>query len=360
MNSEVLFIDQNIPHLADALANCGRVVQFDGRTLTNEHLLREQCTILFVRSITKVNPALLQNTSIRFVGTATAGTDHIDIDYLNSSGIRFVSAPGSNANAVAEYVLFAMLEWAKRMNYSLKGKSVGIIGYGNVGKLVAKYCNRLGMKILVNDPPLYDNGFQFPEWTTYLPIEDLCSQADIVTNHVPLEVNGNYPTTELLGIRELDKVKPGSLIVHASRGGVIDERALIETTERKQLVLAIDVWNKEPFIDYQLAMMAIIATPHIAGYSWNAKCNGTLMMARQFEEFSGCSPDYSGVNDISAEFLSEDCIDESTLYQSLLERRQFLNDSKEFQQLSSLPILKRAAEFDRLRKQYPQRFESLK
>lgn len=360
MNPEVLFIDQNIPYLADALANCGRVVRFDGRTLTNNQLAHEHCTSLFVRSVTKVNPSLVQNTPVRFVGTATAGTDHIDIDYLNTSGIHFAPAPGSNANAVAEYVLFAILEWAKRMDCPLKGKSVGIIGYGNVGKLVAKYCNRLGMKILVNDPPLYDNGFQFPEWTSYLSIEDLCAQSDIVTNHVPLEINGNYPTQGILGSRELDEVKPGALIVHASRGGVIDEKALIEASERKQLVLAIDVWSKEPFIDFQLATKTIIATPHIAGYSWNAKCNGALMMAKQFEEFSGCSPDYACINYIHSDFLSDECVDETTLYQSLAERRQFLNDTNEFQQLHSLPILKRAAEFDRLRKQYPQRFESMR
>ncbi|MBI3259217.1 MAG: 4-phosphoerythronate dehydrogenase [Ignavibacteriae bacterium] len=359
MESDVLFIDQNIPYLADALANCGRVVRFDGRALTNEYLLREHCTILFIRSVTKVCSSLLQNSSVRFVGTATAGTDHIDLGYLNSSGIQFVSAPGSNANAVAEYVLFAMLEWAKRTNTTLDGKSVGIIGYGNVGKLVGKYCYRLGMNILVNDPLLYDNGFSFPEWITYTSIEDLCSQSDIVTNHVPLCANGKYPTLGLLGRRELSKLKTGVLIVHASRGGVIDENSLLKQSENKQLSLAIDVWNNEPIVDMQLAQKAMIATPHIAGYSWNAKFNGARMMAEQFADYSGCSPDYSVMNETNIEFLPKDCTDEATLYQNLSERRQFASDTYSFLQTLNLTQIERASEFDRLRKQYPQRFESL-
>ncbi len=359
MNSAVLFIDQNIPHLADTLAECGRVVRFDGRTLTSELIQKEQCTALFVRSVTRVNSILLHNTRVQFVGTATAGTDHIDIDYLNSAGIHFESAAGSNANAVAEYVLFAMLAWSGRMNYSLRGKQVGIIGYGNVGKRVAEYSRRLGMKVFANDPPLSDAGFVFPDWVSYVGIDELCKKSDVITNHVPLNVNGKYPTVGLLGIKELQLLKTGGLVVHASRGGVIDEEMLRKEAQKKQLTLAIDVWNDEPLVDVQLANTAMIATPHIAGYSWNAKLMGARMMAEQFADFYGCRLDFSQWNDTLAEFLPDICTDENTIYNHLRDGRQFLHDTEVFLQTLTLPPAERAIAFDRLRKQYPKRFESL-
>lgn len=360
MSSAVLFIDQNIPHLADALAECGRIVLFDGRTLTSEQLQKEQCTALFVRSVTRVNSTLLHNTNVQLVGTATAGTDHIDIDYLNSAGIHFVSAAGSNANAVAEYVLFAMLEWSRRMNHSLREKQVGIIGYGNVGKRVAEYSHRLGMKVLVNDPPLYDEGYLFPDWISYTGIDELCRKSDILTNHVPLNVSGKYNTLGLLGMKELSQVKIGRLVVHASRGGVIDEETLLDEAEKKQLTLAIDVWKDEPFANVQLARKAIIATPHIAGYSWNAKLTGARMMAEQFAGFSDCISSLSLWNDSLEELLPDTYTDENTIYSWLCERRKFLSDTETFLQILHLPPAERAGAFDRLRKLYPKRFESLR
>lgn len=360
MDTSVFFVDQNIPYLADALSNCGSVVRFDGRTLTAENLRQEHCTALFVRSVTRVTSSLLHQTYVRFVGTATAGTDHIDNNYLNSSGIFFASAAGSNANAVAEYAVFAMLEWAKKNKTSLHGKRVGIVGYGNVGRRVADYCNRLGMNIVVNDSPLSDNGFQFPDWTKHVSVQELCSQSDIITNHVPLNLTGNYSTLGLLGNSELSRLKTGGLIIHASRGGVIDEQVILDITPKKQIVLAFDVWNNEPLIDVQLAQKAMIATPHIAGYSWNAKLSGARMMAEQFAEFSGCSPDLSlWNNNTLPEFLPIDCTDELTIYKQLSKQRQFLHDTRNLHGTLRLESTERAFAFDQLRKQYPQRFESL-
>jgi len=359
MDTSVFFIDQNIPYLADILSGCGRTVRFDGRTLSAEYLQNEHCTALFVRSVTNVNAALLQQTNVRFVGTATAGTDHIDFNYLHSSGINVASAAGSNANAVAEYTLFAMLEWARNNQSILKGKRVGIIGFGNVGKRVADYCNRLNMKIVVNDPPLFDIGFPFPDWVEYAEIEQLCSKCDIITNHVPLTLAGNYSTLGLLGIRELSHLQSGTLLIHSSRGGVIDEAILLEISENKKLTLVIDVWNNEPLINVQLAKKSIIATPHIAGYSWNAKLEGTRIIAEKFAEFSGCSLDFSMMNDTLPELLNPNCTNQTTIYTTLNERRQFLQDTHNLRQTFNLSPAQRAKAFDQLRKQYPQRFESL-
>lgn len=355
MIAPTIFIDENIPFLAGALSSSGaRIIRFNGRTLTSSDLIREQCSALIVRSITKVNSSLLSGTSVQFVGTATAGIDHIDTQFLEKSGIHFASAAGSNANAVAEYVIFSMLE----KYHSIRGKTIGIIGYGNIGRRVAEYCHRLGAYILLNDLPLYAEGYDFPEWALHGSVMQLCYDADIITNHVPLTLDGEYPTRGLLGVRELTALSPDAMIIHASRGGVVDESALLTLLRTTNAQAAIDVWVGEPLIQKELAEKAMIATPHIAGYSWNAKLAGARMMAEAYCSVSGCNADFSVFEIPNPNFHTSE--NERELHAILGERRGFLADTRLLKSTLSHAADERAAEFDLQRKKYPERFEFLK
>jgi erythronate-4-phosphate dehydrogenase len=354
MIAPTIFIDENIPFLPDALSSCGRIIRCNGRALTASDLIRERCSALFVRSITKVNSSLLSGTSVQFVGTATAGIDHIDTQFLEKSGVHFASAAGSNANAVAEYVIFSMLE----RYHSIRGKTIGIIGYGNIGRRVAEYCRRLGAYILLNDLPLYAEGYDFPEWALHGSVMQLCYDADIITNHVPLTRSGEYATLGLLGTRELGAMQPDAMIIHASRGGVVDESVLLTLLRTTNAQAAMDVWEGEPFIEKELAEKAMIATPHIAGYSWNAKLTGARMMAEAYCTFSGCNADFTVFDILHPSLHTAE--NERELHTILGQRRSFLSDSGILKSGLHHSGDERAAHFDRQRKDYPERFEFLK
>ncbi|MBK9249800.1 MAG: 4-phosphoerythronate dehydrogenase [Ignavibacteria bacterium] len=354
MHSPTIFIDENIPFLAESLSLCGRIIRFSGRNITNSDLKMRTAKHSFVRSITKVHSELLTGTNVRFVGTATAGTEHIDIEFLQRSGIQFASATGSNANSVAEYVLFAMLECFG----SIREKTVGVIGYGNIGRRVAEYCRRYGARILLHDPPLKARGYLFPDWAEYVSIMQLCGEADCITNHVPLNDVGPYPTRGLLGYNELNAMKHDAVLIHTSRGGVVDETELVRILGTTDCRAAIDVWCGEPLIYKQLAKSAVLATPHIAGYSLNAKINGARMMAEAYSAFSHCTPVYS-VFDIPMVNYESDC-KESEIYTLLQKNRKLLTDSSLLQSSLLLSDTERAREFDNQRKNYPERLESLK
>ena len=199
---KILF-DENIPYGLDAFSSLGNAESITGREISPADL--ENIDILFVRSVTKVNKALLKNSTVKFVATATSGSDHIDKEYLQKNNIGFSDAIGSNANSVAEYFTAALLEIAARHNFSLKGKSVGIIGVGHVGSLVEKKANALGMIVLLNDPPRQRAETDFNGCSL-----DEALAADIVTLHVPLTKDGPDPTFHLLNEENLQKIKSGA------------------------------------------------------------------------------------------------------------------------------------------------------
>jgi erythronate-4-phosphate dehydrogenase len=358
-----IFIDENIPLLKEALNHCGIITTFKGRDLTKQDLLKGKCTHLFVRSTTKINSELLDGTLVRFVGTATAGCDHIDESYLRENNIGFISAPGANANSVAEYVVYSMLVWAKSRNEALSGKTIGIIGFGNVGKLVFKYASRFGMKILINDPPLLDSGYNFPANCQYADLDYICRNSDVVTNHVPLEANPmNYPTYKLFYSSNLSLLKRNALFLHTSRGGVVDELALINAYQEKELTLAIDVWENEPDFNTELAAAAIIATPHVAGYSSNGKIRGSQAMAAGFDKATGIMPDYSVYQSEKAAYnpLPVDLFSNEEFVLEMLESaRRIKSDTAEFKKLIDVGPEERKRLFDLLRKKYPVRRETL-
>lgn len=362
MKMNKIFIDENIPLLAESLKDCAEVTSFHGRKLCNKDLLNGKCEALIVRSTTKVNRTLLEGTEIKLVGTATSGIDHIDLDYLNERNIEFAYAPGSNANSVAEYVVYSILKWAEISCNSLENKTIGIIGYGNIGKIVAKYAGYMGLRVLVNDPPLLDNSFIFPENIEYASLEYLFQNSDIVTNHVPLNSSGIYKTIGLINESHINSFKQNSLTILASRGSVVTEEPLLLRLRKKELFAAIDVWENEPFVNSELANLTILATPHIAGYSRDGKLRGTLAMIRAFEIFSGCRADLSFINNELDSYLPIDKCkfkDFNLLYEVLRRNRQFEYDNRLFLNTLEAPIDEQKKLFDSLRKNYPVRREAL-
>jgi len=264
--------DENIPYVQEAFGTLGDVTTLPGRKIDPASV--KEAEILLVRSITSVDASLLEATGVRFVGTATIGTDHVDEEYLRSRRVAFASAPGSNANSVAEYVVAALLTLAGRWNVQLAGKTIGVIGVGNCGSRVVKKAESLGMKVLLNDPPLQrQTGDE-----KYCPIEELFD-ADILTLHVPLTYEGVDATYHLVDEAFLKNLRPGALLVNTSRGGVVDGYALKAALNSRKIGGAVlDVWENEPNIDLELLDRVDIGTPHIAGYSFDGKVNATVML----------------------------------------------------------------------------------
>lgn len=273
-----ILVDENIPAAQACFGQLGEVVRMPGRHLAAADV--RDADALIVRSITRVTPALLSGSKVRFVGTATIGVDHIDLDYLRSSGIAFASAPGCNAQSVAEYVMTALLELEASRGLNLRAKSVGIFGLGNVGSRLKTLCEAFGLQVLACDPPLQAQG------VGGLVSADEVWQADIVSFHVPLLKGGFHPTYHLANEQRLRTLKPDAVLINTARGDVVDNCALSRVLQdRPDLSVVLDVWENEPLIDVDLACQVNIATPHIAGYSHDGKVRGTWMIYRALCEF---------------------------------------------------------------------------
>jgi len=262
-----IVVNRNTPGIFETFSPLGNVRMLETHGFTPASV--QDADILIVRSETIVDRNLLEGSSVRFVGTVTIGTDHIDVEYLRSRGVEFVSAPGSNANSVAEYTAAALLVWSQSTGQSLKGKGLGIVGVGNVGSRVAAVARSLGMVPVLNDPPLARKTGD----KSYRRLEDLMG-SDIITLHVPLSKEGSDATWHLFDGKRLDAMNRGSVLVNTARGAVVDGQALLERLESGHLGSAIlDVWENEPDISMTLLDRALIGTPHISGYSLDGKLN---------------------------------------------------------------------------------------
>lgn len=264
--------DENIPYVREAFSTLGNVRTVSGRTLCRADLANTD--ILLVRSVTSVNESLLAQTSVRFVGTATIGFDHIDLEYLRKQEIGFANAPGSNAESTAEYVISALLVAAHQQGFDLKDKVVGIIGCGNVGSKVFQKLQALNVTCLRYDPPLQEKTVE----SHYVDLAKVFN-ADILTLHVPLETAGRYPTYQMVNADFLETLKENVILINTSRGKVIAESALLaHLAVHPKMNVILDVWDNEPQINLALLQRAMLATPHIAGYSLDGKARGTEML----------------------------------------------------------------------------------
>ncbi|KUG26575.1 erythronate-4-phosphate dehydrogenase [hydrocarbon metagenome] len=274
-----IIVDENIEFGIEAFQQFGDVTLSHGRKITNEIL--KDVEVLIVRSITNVNEDLLKNTPVKFVGTTTIGTDHLDIDYLKSQKIHFASAPGCNSYAVTEYVLCAVVKIAHEKKINLTNKTLGVVGYGNIGKKITKFAEAVGLKTYVNDPPLQREGYEY----NFCSLEEALN-CDIITFHVPLNKTGIDKTFHLLDEQRINELKPGTILINTSRGGVVDNIALLKRLQNNNdITVVLDVWENEPIINSELLQKVYFGTPHIAGYSYEGKVNGTIMIYNSLCKF---------------------------------------------------------------------------
>ena len=272
-----VIIDKGIPFLEGVFPPEIEVLHLSPENITPESV--RYADALFVRTRTRINKELLHGSNVRFVATATIGFDHIDQDYCREVGIHWVSCPGCNAQAVCDYVEEAIAS-SPHCLIASSPLTIGIIGYGHVGKLVAQMAERKGYKVLLSDPPLGIG----------LPLEQLAPLCDVLTFHTPLTREGEYPTYHLCDANILRLCKPGTLIINAARGGVIDEQALLSSlsplaSSPHRLIASIDCWENEPNINQDLLKHVELASFHIAGYSIQGKMNASEMCLRAFCEF---------------------------------------------------------------------------
>lgn len=334
-------LDDNIPDLKSCFDNRFQIVEYNQKTDLRELLINSESEYLFCRSTIKANEELLSGTKVKFIATATSGTDHFDKNYLCKSNIAYFDAIGSNSNSVAEYAIFGILHYLNLNNFKIEQKNkIGIIGFGNVGSKLAYYAHLLGFEVFVNDPPLFVQNFKFPNYTVYKSKEYICQNCDIISNHTPLEFHGDYPTYNLFDKLELELIKPQSLFIHASRGKVVNERFLLENAIKKDLSLIIDVWESEPLVNIELAKRSIIVTPHIAGHSYEGKLRGSLMVAESFEHFSNISLNKHNILeklDLYAPCNLDVYKNANQLYEILLKSRLILDDTEKF--INSLSLI---------------------
>jgi erythronate-4-phosphate dehydrogenase len=268
-----IIADNNIPFLTGALEPYAEVVYMSGKAIDREVL--KGADALLIRTRTKCTDQLLKGSSVKFIGTATIGFDHIDTQYCENNNIEWTNAPGCNSSSVQQYIAAALLKIASEFRFNLKDKTIGIVGVGNVGSKIEKLARTLGMNVLLNDPPRarVETGKDFHSLKTVL------FESDIVTVHVPLNAVGEDCTYDLFNDLIFKKMKDGAWFFNSSRGEVTNTSALKESLVSGKLGGAvIDVWENEPDIDLELMSKVFIATPHIAGYSTDGKANGTAMI----------------------------------------------------------------------------------
>jgi erythronate-4-phosphate dehydrogenase len=351
-----IIADENIPAVAQAFGTLGEVTLLPGRGLRAEDV--RAADVLLVRSVTRVDRELLEGSRVRFIGSATIGFDHVDRDYLQSRAIGFATAPGSNATSAAEYVVSALLALGEREGFRLAGRTVGIVGCGNVGSRVRDRLTALGCQCLVNDPPLQERAGH----GGFVGL-DAVLQADIISLHVPLKKAGRHPTWHLFDASLLRRIKPGTVLINTSRGAVVDNAALDALlTTRPDLSVVLDVWEGEPSISMALLEKVALGTAHIAGYSLDGKLRGTEMIYRAACDYFGYTPRWNAADVLpAAESLDlrggtgVDAIER--LREAVFRIYDVRADDARLRGLLMLTPEEQPAVFDRLRKDYPERRE---
>lgn len=354
-----IIADQNIPFVEECFSSIGHVTLCSGRQMTAA--LVKDADILLVRSITRVNKDLLDGSSVKFIGTATIGFEHIDAAYLAANGIGFASAPGSNANSVAEYIVAALLTLGKKHKFTLQGKSIGIVGVGSVGSRVETKCRALGMKVVLNDPPLQRQ----TDDVKYRPLEEIFA-CDFVTMHTPLTMEGPDKTFHLADEKFFASMKDGAVFLNTSRGRVQDETALKNAIRLGRLsAVVLDVWETEPNVDPWLLQQVDLSTPHIAGYSFDGKVTGMLMIYIALCQYFGLkstkkAADFLPDPDVPEISITDEQLthDEERIIHDTVQQVYVINrDDFNMREILHQPEWDRGAWFDALRKNYPVRRE---
>ena len=275
-----VIVDSHIPNIQGLIEPYAEVLYLEPGDISREAV--KDADALIVRTRTRCNADLLDGSRVRFIGSATIGTDHIDLDYCASHGITVRNAPGCNAPAVAQWVFCAIHAWMQARGIATpEGLTLGIVGVGHIGSIVARWGRELGFTVLLNDPPREKRDGSFD--VNIFPLEELQRRCDIITFHTPITREGQWPTWHLCDQAFLDALACCRLILDAARGPIADNAALL----RWHGDVGLDCWENEPVISRELLEKAIVATPHVAGYSREGKQRGTAMMLAALNDFYG-------------------------------------------------------------------------
>jgi len=352
----LIVADENIPLLDAFFARFGEIRRVPGRSIDRATV--EQADVLLVRSVTRVDRALLEGSKVRFVGTCTIGTDHLDLDYFQQAGITWSSAPGCNARGVVDYVLGSLLTLADIEGADLTQRTYGVVGAGEVGGRLVKVLQGLGWNVLVCDPPR-----QAAQGGDFVSLEHIIEQCDVISLHTPLTRSGAGSTWHLFDDRRLNQLKPGAWLINASRGPVVDNAALREVLlEREDLQAVLDVWENEPEVDVALAELCVLATPHIAGYSLDGKQRGTAQIYQAFCDFLELPAQVKLSDLLPSPWLSQvtlnaDCDPAWALAMVCRGVYDPRRDDADFRRSLVGSVSEQRAAFDALRKHYPSRRE---
>ena len=350
--------DNNMPYAAEAFGTLGEVTLRDGRAITADDV--RDAELLVTRSTTKVTRALLAGSRLRFYGSAVIGTDHIDIPYLEQAGIPWSAAPGCNAESVSNYLTAALLGLGGKHGFRLEGKTLGVIGVGNVGRKVCAKARALGMCVLACDPPRKRN-LADTDAQAFVALDELLAAADVVTCHVPLTRAGADRTFHLLDRAAFARMRPGVIFVNAARGEAIETDALLEVLGNRVAHAVIDTWEGEPNYRPDLLARADIVSPHIAGHSYEGKVNGTMMVYEKACRVLGVTPTFQP--QLPPPPLPEwrgdaaGRADEDVLREAVLAVYDIMGDDARLRASCGTDAAARAKAFDRQRKEYPMRRE---
>ncbi|MBB3188310.1 4-phosphoerythronate dehydrogenase PdxB [Microbacter margulisiae] len=345
-----IVIDDKIPYIKGAFEEKAEVIYLPGSKTTPD--IVKDADVLVTRTRTICNEKLLSGSSVKFIATATIGFDHIDIDYCATHGIQWTNAPGCNSKSVEQYIASVLMVLATKKNLQLKELRMGIVGVGNVGKKIARLCDLLGMKVLLNDPPR-----ERTEGSSgFVSLQTVMEEADIITLHVPLNMKGEDATYHLADEPFFAKLKRQPVLINSCRGEVVETEAVKTAIAQQQISSFVcDCWEHEPGIDLDLLSQTELATPHIAGYSKDGKALGTQMSVHAVNTFfnlglndwqpSGVEKPQNPVIEINGSGLTEQQI----LAKAILATYDIRQDDATFRN--------NTAQFEQLRGDYPTRRE---
>ncbi len=336
-----IIVDNKIPFIREAVESIAdEVVYAPGNEFTPE--LVKDADALIIRTRTRCDRHLLEGSKVRFIATATIGFDHIDTEYCRRAGIEWANAPGCNAASVGQYIHSVLLLLQLKRDKPLAGLTMGIVGVGHVGSIVAEVASDMGLRVLLNDPPREEAEGS----GRFCSLHTIAQECDFISFHTPLVREGKYPTFHLADTDFFASLQRKPVFINTSRGEVTDTKALLEALDNGQISDAvIDVWEQEPDINRTLLQKAFIGTPHIAGYSADGKANATRMALTALCRFFGIKPDFHIVPPKPANLVIT-ASNETEAYLQIYDPRRDSNALKEHPE-----------RFEQLRGDYPLRRE---
>lgn len=342
--------DDKIPFLRGVLEPFADVVYVPGNAIDNQML--QNADALLTRTRTRCNENLLKNTNVKFIGTATIGYDHIDTTWCEEHGIVWKNAPGCNASSVNQYIASTLSSLSDKYGFSLKDKTLGVVGVGNVGSRVVHTTEMMGLRVYLCDPPRVRSEGS----CGFISLQGILRECDIITFHVPLSREGPDKTYQMINSDLLSSVNHGTIIINTSRGEVANGNALKDALRLGKIsAVVLDVWQNEPAIDRELMSVCSQATPHIAGYSADGKAKGTAMIINELSRHFDLGIEDWETNDIPVPENPEIQIDCSGMSHEEVIKKAIIStyDVKaDDQRLRQNP-----AEFEKQRGEYPPRRE---